>query len=71
MFEEMFAQYVMNETVYDVYAIYHTSSDQYVRKAAYYEVHENVTGKIKRVHGPLYTMPTWNEVYHAYYAPVK
>jgi hypothetical protein len=68
MFEEMLAKYVMSETVYDVYAIYHSSSDQYVRKVAFYEVYEVYEDVVnKRVGSPLYTMPTWNEVYHNYY----
>ena len=71
MNEELLAKYMIGPTVYDIFAVYHTLEDQYVGKVSFYEVYENVDGKIKRVNSPLYTMPTWNEVYHTRYAPAK
>lgn len=68
---ELVATYVMDDVLYDVYACYDSWSDMDTRNVSFYDVYNQKTGECVNEGYPLYTMPTWNEIFHTYYSPVK
>ena len=68
---ERIAIYIMDDTEYSVYACYDSWNDMDHRKVSFYDVYNDKTGECVNEGDPWYTMPTWNEIFHTYYSPVK
>lgn len=68
---ERVAIYIMDDVEYSVYACYDSLEDMDRRKVDFYDVYNDKTGECLSEGNPLYTMPTWNEIFHTYYSPVK
>jgi hypothetical protein len=68
---ELVATYVMDDVRYDVYACYDSWSDMDTRNVSFYDVYNQKTGACVNEGDPWETMPTWNEIFHTYYSPVK
>lgn len=68
---ELVATYVMDDVRYDVYACYDSWADMDTRNVSFYDVYNQKTGACVNEGDPWYTMPTWNEIFHTYYSPVR
>lgn len=68
---ERVATYVMDDVSYDVYACYDSLRDMDGRNVSFYDIYNAKTGECVNEFDPWYTMPTWNEIFHTYYSPVK
>lgn len=69
---ELVATYVMDDVLYDVFACYDSADDMDTRNVSFYDVYNQKTGECVSEEGhPLYTMPTWNDIFHNYYSPVR
>jgi hypothetical protein len=68
---ERVAIYIMDDVEYSVYACYDSLEDMDRRNVDFYDVYNDKTGECLNEGNPLYTMPTWNEIFHTYYSPVK
>lgn len=68
---ELVATYVMDDVLYDIYACYDSWADMDTRNVSFYDVYNQKTGACLNEGDPWHTMPTWNEIFHTYYSPVK
>lgn len=68
---ELVATYVMDDVLYDIYACYDSADDMDTRNVSFYDVYNQKTGECVNEGDPWETMPTWNEIFHTYYSPVK
>lgn len=68
---ERVAIYIMDDVEYSVYACYDSLEDMDRRNVDFYDVYNDKTGECLNEGNPLYIMPTWNEIFHTYYSPVK
>lgn len=73
MMNKHIATYYMTDDgteLYEVYACYDNMEQYDIRDAQFYDVYDKA-GVCVSEGDPWYTMPTWNEIFHAYCRPVK
>lgn len=68
---ERVATYIMDDVSYDVYACYDSVSDFDNRKASFYDVYNAKNGQCVNEGDPWESLPTWNDIFHTYYSPVR
>jgi hypothetical protein len=68
---ELVATYVMDDVLYDVFACYTSDSDMDTRNVSFYDVYNQKTGECVTEGDPCHSMPTWHEIFHTYYSPVR